>query len=435
MSWFRIVPKSGNRRYLEVPRGPVADDTFKNVKSISCWSTECKPKNVKQLVLEECHPVIFIKKCLGYHRLAYIMIQAIAQYLKLNAAFDVQVVERSRGLYVRFSSCGAECYDKKAILKNIFSKILHHDYLHCIFILAVSTDVFLAFRDQESCKTEYSLNVDSFAEKYGHSSEDIRREICNVCSRFPSGSMHMDILTMKTALEALLKNVRPDDELQFVHIDNALNHCLFFKRIYESLGEKSYCKESVISFLLSLGAIGKKYLMQKILEHQIACTLDKLQQITPGESANTFRELKGQVQNMYYIYHQKRKSPMRCNKRYAACGDWCGAYSPTELAAKVENPITFFSEITRGKLSDAAEKFVKQLPVERMVFRRSELHTWLPKSMRSHYDVDQALLYLTEAGYICAIKPIGQAFRPGKKANLFFLTKQNFFQIHSQHRN
>ncbi len=427
MSWFRIVPKSGNRRYLEVPRGPVANDTFKNVKSISCWSTECKPKNVKQHVLEECHPVIFIKKCPGYQRLAYIMIQAIAQYLKLNAASDVRVVECGRGLYVRFLSCGAECYDKKAILSNIFSKILYHDYLHCIFVLAVSTDVFLAFNDNESCETEYSLNVASFAKKNGHSSEDIRSEISNVCSRFPSGSIHIGILTLKTALEKLLKNISPDDELQFIHIDNALNSCVFFKRIYKSFGEKSYCHEAVTSFLLSLGGIGKKYFIQRILEHQITCTLGKLQQITPGESTSTFREFKRQVQNVYDIYHQKRKPPMRCSKRYAACGDWCGAYSPTELAAKEENPITFFSEITLGKLSGAAEKFVKQLPAERMVFRRSELHSWLPKSMRSHYDVDQALLYLTEAGYICAIKPVGQAFRPGKKANLFFLKPSRIF--------
>ena len=182
MSWFRIVPKSGNRRYLEIPSGPVADDTVKNVKLISCWSTECKPKNVKQLVSEECHPVIFIKKCPGYHRFAYIMIQAIAQYLKLNAKSDVWVVECSRGLYVRFTSYGARFYDKKTIMKNIFDKILHHDYLYCKFQMAISSDIFLAFRDKEFCRGEYNLNVDSFAKEYGHSSEDIRGEISNICS-------------------------------------------------------------------------------------------------------------------------------------------------------------------------------------------------------------------------------------------------------------
>lgn len=62
MHWHRITPKSGNKRYILVDPETVSEDDLKNIKEISCWFTRDKPKNLKQIVMEDCHYIVIFKK-------------------------------------------------------------------------------------------------------------------------------------------------------------------------------------------------------------------------------------------------------------------------------------------------------------------------------------------------------------------------------------
>lgn len=431
MPWYRIVPKSGNRRYLEIPRGSIDDGVLKNVKSISCWSTEHKPKNVNQLVFEECNPVIYINKSNDYQYRAYIMIQAIAQHLKLNAILDVRVVECSSGLYIRFTPCGERFYDKKTIVKSIFDKLLHHEYFHGKFMEEISSEVFLAFRKKDFCKIKYNLNVDSFAKEYGQSSEDIRSEISNLCSRFPADSMHIEILTIKAVFEELLKKTGADDEIQFYTIQNKLNNCLFFKRSYSKPRDEIYYDTAFRNFFISLGSLGKKYLIKSFFEEKVKQKLDAIKDKTPSQDPSTFGYLHSQLLYIYLVYHEKKIAPMRCSKRYPSCGIWCGAHSPTELIDNIKSksppfplePIDYWKQ----PIHDASLRFLEQLPRARVIFRKSELHSWFPKSIRSPHDINLAISYLISSQLITERVPT-KGIKPGKKSSLFFICWDNFYE-------
>ena len=113
MPWYRIVPKTGNLKYLELSGGADDERKLRAVKALSCWSTQRKPKNKKELVKESCNPVIFIKKSENYKIDAYTTIRAIAEYLKVPAALFIRVVESPRGVYVCFYTNKVSCYGLK----------------------------------------------------------------------------------------------------------------------------------------------------------------------------------------------------------------------------------------------------------------------------------------------------------------------------------
>lgn len=114
--------------------------------------------------------------------------------------------------------------------------------------------------------------------------------------------------------------------------------------------------------------------------------------------------------------------PIRCSKKRFMCKSWCGALSPIELLLLKANHPSPGSRF--DKLSSTAEEFIQQLPRDRILFRRAELQTSLPKSIRCTYNVDLSISHLIASGYIIKTKAFVRNFKPGKNTELYILNWQ-----------
>ena len=419
MPWYRIVPKTGNRRYLELPAGAVDERDLQAVKALSCWSTQRKPKNKKELLQESCNPVIFIKKRGNYKIGTYITIRAIAEYLKVPAELFIRAVESPRGVYVCFYTNKITCGGLKNIMEIIFNKILHPNFPDCRFQASVPTKIFSQLKNTENCSAEYCFSPEKFSDDFPIAVQTLKDGINDARNKIPEKSIDLSVLVLKTMLEQLLEGIDRNDFFLFPRITYALNSCRYLKGIQDTSMNYVFNNQAIQNFLFSLGIIGKKYLVKTVFERKIKSTIDSAQEITPDHDPDEFQNLLSQLNEIINFSHHEKAKPMRCNKAYPHCGSWCGACSPIELIVVPENRQC--SILSPSVLSQTSEKFVQQLSRDRVLFRRAEFHTKLPKSMRSVYDIEQALSHLIAINYIIPGKAVIKNFKPGKKSELFMI--------------
>lgn len=185
MPWYRIVPKTGNRRFLELPAGAVDERALRTVKALSCWSTQRKPKNKKELVKESCDPVIFIKKRENYKIGAYVTIRAIAEYLKVPAESFIRAVESQRGVYVCFYTNRVICCGLKNIMEIIFNKVLHPNFPDCKFLASIPTKIFSQLKNKENCSDEYCFSPEKFSDEFPIAVQTLKDGINDARNKIP----------------------------------------------------------------------------------------------------------------------------------------------------------------------------------------------------------------------------------------------------------
>ena len=427
MPWYRIVPKTGNRKYLELPVGSVDERVLRTVKALSCWSTQRKPKNRKESLQESCDPVIFINKGENQKIRAYTIIRAISEYLKVHAELFIRAVESPRGVYVCFYTNKISCCGLKSIMEMIFNKILHPYFPDCRFQASIPTKIFSQFKNQDNCSRDYCIPPEKFSKKFSIDMPLLENEINDARNKISGASIDLSMLVLKTILEHLISNTTSNDQLIFSIIEKALHNCRYFREIIHISWNNAYRNKAIQNFLFSLGDVGKKYLIKNIFDIEIKKTIDNALQITPDRNPTEFNRLRVQTYDLLTFASHGEIKPLRCSKVSPPCGVWCGACSPVELL--VEPDIRQGFIMLPSALSQSAEKFVQQLPQDRALFRRAELHTKLPKSMRSTYDVDQALSHLIAINYITPAKAAIKNFKPGKKSELFIINRPNPQQI------
>lgn len=227
------------------------------------------------------------------------------------------------------------------------------------------------------------------------------------------------MLVLKTILEQLLEKIDGNDFFLFPKITHALNSCRYLNVIHDTSISYGFNNQAIQNFLFSLGIIGKKYLVKTVFERKIKSTIDSAQELIPDHDPDKFQNLLFQVNEIINFSSNEKAKPMRCNKAYPHCGSWCGACSPIELIVVPENRQC--SILSPSVLSQTSEKFVQQLSRDRVLFRRAEFHTKLPKSMRSVYDIEQALSHLIAINYITPVKAAIKNFKPGKNSQLFII--------------
>lgn len=120
MPWYRIVPKTGNRKYLELPAGPINEHALANVKIISCWPTAQKPSKTMPSRYWQSWPVIFIKAPMAKKIDIYTTIKLIGEYFRKDPLFSI--FEHSTGTYLRFQNLfdfRSDYFSATAVKKNV----------------------------------------------------------------------------------------------------------------------------------------------------------------------------------------------------------------------------------------------------------------------------------------------------------------------------
>ena len=417
MPCYRIVPKAGNKRYLELPARPIDEHDLKNVKAISCWPTVQKPsKTMPSRYCQNC-PVIFIKAPRAKKIDIYTTIKLIGEYFHVDPF--ISIFENSTGTYIKFQNLFKfnPDYLSAIITKRIFEKILV-DTVRYTFAELIPTKVFLELNNKPNPLSFY-LNEKNFLSEINSSDLDITRYVDarRTCPHDDSTPVFLKYLIIFNQI--LLEGHTFNAEI-FPHIHEAMLRCRYFKQLFQSAGNSFYTDINTANFCFNLGSVGVSYLLVKI-----RAILGTVQSNPFDKNAETFcYHIQLALDNICEaISNPKLIKPIRCSKRRFACQSWCGALSPIELLLLKVNNLSPCSRF--DKLSSAAEAFVQQLPRDRILFRRAELQTTLSKDIRCTYNVDLSISHLIASGDITPTKAFVRNFKPGKHTELYILNWQN----------
>lgn len=417
MPWYQIVPKTGNRRYLELPAGPINEHALANVKTISCWPTAHKPRKNQPSPYWQSWPVIFIKAPRAKKIDIYAAIKLIGEYFRVDPF--ISIYENSTGIYIRFQNLFdfKPGYLSAAITKRIFEIILV-DTVRYSFAELVPTNAFLELNSQPNPLSFYSTEK-KFLSEINLSDQDIKRYVDarRACPSDDNTPVFLKYLIIYN--EILLEGYKSHEET-FPFIHGALLRCRYFKQLFQSAGHSFYTHTDTANFCFNLGSVGVSYLLVKI-----RAILGTVQSNPFDNNAKTLcYHIQLALDNICKaIVNPKLIKPIRCSKRRFACQSWCGALSPIELLLLKANRL--FSCTMFDKLSSAAEAFVQQLPRDRILFRRAELQTALSKDIRCTYNVDLSISHLIANGDITPTKAFVRNFKPGKHTELYILNWQN----------
>lgn len=417
MPWYRIVPKTGNRRYLELPAGPINEHALANVKSISCWPTKMKPGKATPARYSQICPVIFIKSSSAKKIDIYATIKLIGEYYRVDPL--IVISESSTGTYIKFQNLFNfnPDYLSATITKRIFEKILV-DTVRYFLMEIIPTKVFLELNNKPTLLSFY-LNEKNFLSEINISAQDIKHYVDTRrnCSPDDNTPVYLKYLTIFNQI--LLEGYKSHEET-FPYIHEALLRCRYFKKLFQSAGHSFYTHTNTANFCFNLGSVGVSYLLVKI-----RAILGTVQSNPFDNNANTLcYRIQLALDNICEtVSNLKLIKPIRCSKRRFACQSWCGALSPIELLLLKVNYLSPCSRI--DKLSAASEAFVQQLPRDRIIFRRAELQTALSKDIRCTYNVDISISHLIATGDITPTKAFVRNFKPGKNTELYILNWQN----------
>ena len=417
MPWYRIVPKTGNRKYLELPAGPINEHALANVKLISCWPTTMKPSKATPARYWQSCPVIFIKSSRAKKIDIYTTIKLIGDFFRVDPVFSI--IESSKGTFIRFKDLldfNPDCLSA-ITMKRVFEQILVDTVIYTFSDL-IPVSVFLELNKNSNILSFYFNKID-FLHEINISEQDLNQYIDARRIYELNSNRYTYLNYLGISNQILLERNKHSGEV-FQHIHTAILRCRYFKNIFKLSENSFYIDSEIVNFCFSLGPIGTSYLLEqikKILDSILAQPLNdnmKALYLPIQLTLNKTWEV---------MFNPKLIKQQRCTPNKPACKIWCGALSPTELLGqKVEY---LFPEKKNDKLGAAAEAFVHQLYGDRILFRRSELQKKFPKSMRCVYNIDLAISHLIAIGYISSTKAFINNFKPGKNAELFMIKWDN----------
>ena len=416
MPWYRIVPKTGNRKYLELPAGPINEHALANVKIISCWPTAQKPSKTMPSRYWQSWPVIFIKAPMAKKIDIYTTIKLIGEYFRKDPLFSI--FEHSTGTYLRFQNLFdfRSDYFSATAVKKMFEKILV-DTIRYTFAEVIPVMVFLELNNNLSSLSFY-FNKKEILRDVNDPEQYLKQYVD--AKRAPQLDNNLPVFLKYLIIcnQTLLEKHRIHDDFSS-HIHKAILRCRYFNGLYILSGDSFYLDNNIVNFCISLGSIGVSHLFQRI-----KATLEAVQARPCDDDTKTlcFR-MQLTLEKVWEVTsNPKLIKPIRCSKKRFMCKSWCGALSPIELLLLKANHPSPGSRF--DKLSSTAEEFIQQLPRDRILFRRAELQTSLPKSIRCTYNVDLSISHLIASGYIIKTKAFVRNFKPGKNTELYILNWQ-----------
>lgn len=423
MHWHRITPKSGNKRYIWVDPETVSEDDLKNIKEISCWFTRDKPKNLKQIVREDCSYIVIFKKRMkteykNFEIDTYATFECLKYLFPLQYNVAVNIIEQDRYSYLVIKNFGRPILNMKYFYKKVLNDLFQHtEFRGCKYCREISPDIFLKITRSEY-STKFSQHREKTAENLKCGLEDLERAITEKKAALGNKIKPLNVLIFQKIYETVQERTKAYLNVEFA-FTRALQYCRFLSEKSQQNLQFSSNKQLQF-FCLSAGTQGKDYLLLKICESTLKTFLarEPKENFLPTDDTVA----KKAIPLITEIFYAEKLKPIRCNKQAPWCGMWCGACSPVELIGSMDilKP-SFYETHLHIEFFKLGYKFIQRLPRTRFVFRTSELHSWLPKTTRSPFDVSCIISHLIKRQYISPFTPSVTDFKPGKKGRIYWI--------------
>lgn len=425
MNWYRILPKCGNKRYLFIDRANVSEETLKNVKLISCWYTSNKPSSKKE-VNSECLPYIVVKKrklkseSKNFDVDTYATLQCLCDLVPTKYGGSSGIIENGNYSYLVINNSLKSFQNMKFFHEKVLNELFKDvEFRGCQYCLEIPPDIFLKI-NRLKYSEKFNQDIKITAKNLGSNSEYLERAVTEKKEALKGKVKPLNAIIFQRIFETVQGKTYTDlfFENKFMA---ALQNCRFLSEQFRQ-NPDFFANQPLQNFFLTAGDQGKNYLLLQLCKNN-ASIFSSTKPVERSYAPHGLSSDRVMVTIAQIIYAPKLK-PIRCSKQAPWCDTWCGAYSPVELIGRDFTRPSHFSYPTPPvELSTLADKFIQSLPQRRLIFRTSELQSWLPKTIRSPFDVSCIIDYLIRCSLIAPFGSLITNFKPGKKSNVYIVLR------------